>query len=210
MSQVAQHTPEASLAPPAQAIARSGKATKQAVPMGAPAAPPRKAPKRVPARKGKAGNKRKRKSILVTVEKVAAMLELPVEEVDRLLDDGRIPFSDVLGQRMVDFNDVVEFRYARAEEKDAEACRAMEDGAVTIEQAARYLGMPVKSLAGRIEAGDVPVHENANGDRFLRSDDVLAFRETMAKETHAAIVRLKRMTAEFGAYEREAELLYGD
>jgi hypothetical protein len=146
----------------------------------------------------------------VTVEKVAAMLELPVAEVDRLLDEGRIPFSNVVDQRMVEFNDAVAYAYAVEGEKDAEACRAMKDGTLTIEQAARYLRVPVTYLAGRIEAGDVPVHEDANGDRILRSDDVLAFTETMAKEALASAEKIERMAVEFGAYEREAELLYDD
>jgi hypothetical protein len=199
--------PDLSLALPAQVLTQRRETMKQAEPMGAPATPPRKAPKRVPARKGKAGN---RKITLVPLERVAAILKLPAEEVDRLLDEGRIPFSDVRGQRMVEFDDVVEFGYARAEEMDAEAYRAMEDGAVTIDQAARCLRLSVEYLAGRIEAGDVPVHEDAAGKRVLRSEDVLAFKELRMKEKSAAVDGLIRMAEEFGEYERVAELLDED
>jgi hypothetical protein len=200
MPRVAQNTPELSLALPAQALTRRRETMKQVVPFGAPAAPPREVPKQVPAHRDKDG---KKGSYMVTAKRAAAMLELAPEEVDALLDGERIPFSKVRGRRMVDFDDVIAYAYAVDREEDAAFGKAMEGGAVTVEQAARYLDLPVKGLARRIKAGDLPTYGDADGKPMVRTADLLAFRKTLERENSALDAEIFRKTAATGAYERQ-------
>jgi hypothetical protein len=162
-------------------------------------------PKEAPACQVERG---KGEGSLLTASKTADLLELTAEQVDRLLDEGRIPFSMVDGHRMVEFNDMVKFRFARARERDAATDEAFRNGAVTVEQAARILGTTVEILLRRIEMGDVPVHEDIDGKRVLHSEEVLAFKETLKREGRAAMAEIIRMTGETGAYELQTpELL---
>jgi hypothetical protein len=173
---------------------------KHVVPSGTATALSRDVPKEAPACQVEVG---KVEGSMLTASKTADLLELTVEQVDRLLDEGRIPFSLVGGHRMVGFDDMVEFKFARARERDAAAYEAFRNGVVTVEQAARILGMSAVRLAGRIEAGDVPVHQGADGNRVLRSEDVQTFSETLERENLAAVDEIIRMTEATGAYERQ-------
>jgi len=137
------------------------------------------------------------------MKETADLLELSIEQVDCLLDEGRIPFSMVSGHRMMESDDAVEFKFARAREEDAATYEAFRNGAVTIEQAARILDISVEQLICRIEAESVQVYDGAEGKHMLRSDDVLVFKEMLKTERLAGLDEIIRMTEATGAYERQ-------